>query len=340
MTRSKKTGRISSTLPLYHFSERFARCASAASLAAFLQFPAFFSSCTQDIDRKEEEVQLLLTTKSAGPEAVDLFFFDTLGIQRLDAYQQISDWSQTVYGLSATGVKRLVALSGKSGDQAAWSSIRTYGDLCKHRFSLERESVRSPLLYGELLLKDGVSRRAQMELHPMLAAIRLRSVSCDFSGRPYVNGNFLCKQLFLTYAGSECLPLGQGDGGPVSWLNPGFLDSTAVRQLPDTSLVWQRGFGAVGRQRTYPDRFFYCYPGADTHRTGARHLSVTGHHSQAHGVVRSRHSHDKRGLYPGNPEAPLGRMGALFRNLLIPCDPSVFWPFCSWPLARGLPKPM
>lgn len=265
MTRSKKTGRISSTLPLYHFSERFARCASAASLAAFLQFPAFFSSCTKDIDRKEEEVQLLLTTKSAVPEAVDLFFFDTLGIQRLDAYQQISDWSQTVYGLSATGVKRLVALSGKSGDQAAWSSIRTYGDLCKHRFSLERESVRSPLLYGELLLKDGVSRRAQMELHPMLAAIRLRSVSCDFSGRPYVNGNFLCKQLFLTYAGSECLPLGQGDGGPVSWLNPGFLDSTAIRQLPDTSLVWQRGFGAVGRQRTYPDRFFYCYPGADTH---------------------------------------------------------------------------
>ena len=265
MTRSKNTGR-SSTLPRHHFFEQIARCASAASLAAFLQSPAFFTSCTQEaLPPATKAVTLSLDTKSPLPEAVDLFFFDTVGVQLLDSYQQVTNLQQALYGLSGTGAKRLVALSGKAGEVDDWSRIRTYGDLCKHSFSLERDSARSPLLYGMLLLPDGASRQAVMELHPMLTAIRLRSVSCDFLGRPYIGGTFNNQQLFLTYAGSECLPLETGDGGPVSWMNPGYLDSVAVRRLPEPEMLWQDGCGEIGLQRIYPEKTFYCYPGAQTH---------------------------------------------------------------------------
>ncbi len=268
MTRSKNTGRFSfKTLPRHHyFFEHFARCASAATLAAFLQSPAFFSSCTQEtLLPNTKAVLLSLDTKSSVPEAVDLFFFDTVGVQLLDSYQQVTDLQQTLYGLSGTGAKRLVALSGKTGEVDSWNRIRTYGDLCKHCFSLERDSARSPLLYGTLLLPDGASRQAVLELHPMLTAIRIRSVSCDFIGRPYVGGTFYNQQLFLTYAGSECLPLDTGDDGPVSWMNPGYLDSVAVRRLPEPEMLWQDGCGEIGLQRIFPEKTFYCYPGTQTH---------------------------------------------------------------------------
>ncbi len=265
MTRSIKTGRFPSS-PQHYFFGRFVRCASAATLAAILQLPAFFTSCTREPLSASRDYTVLWDCKSPVPEAVDLFFFDTTGVQLLDSYQQITNLQQSVYGLSGTGAKRLVALSGATGQTDAWAQIRSYGNLCKHSFSLDRDSPDAPLLYGELLLADGASRQATVELRSMLTAIRLRSVSCDFRDRPYAQATFLLQQLFLTYAGSECLPLkSAGDGGLVSWLNPGYLDSTAVQGLPHPEMLLQEGCGEIGRQRIYPDQTLYCYPGAATH---------------------------------------------------------------------------
>ena len=259
-----KTGRYPS-LPRHYFFRHFVRCASAATLAAFLQLPAFFSSCTPLAPPASgDNITLRMETKGPAPEAVDLFFFDTTGVQLLDSYQQVSHFSQNIYGLSGTGVKRLVALSGQAGKTDVWAQVRTYGNLCKHSFSLERDSPDAPLLYGEILLADGASRQASVELRSMLTAIRLRSVSCDFSDRPYAQATFHHQQLFLTYAGSECLPLVAGDGGLVSWMNPGHLDSTALARLPQPEMLSQDGCGEIGRERVYPGQTLYCYPGAPT----------------------------------------------------------------------------
>lgn len=267
MSRSTKTGRSSYQLPLHHyFSGRLARCVSAASLSALLQCPAFLSSCTQeDVLQQYTEITMDWSTKGAAPEAIDLFFFDTPpGEELLDSYQQLILPQNKSFGISGSGAKRLVALSGKAGEKGRWTQIRTYGNLCKHTFSLERESSSAPLLCGESLLPAGSSRRAQIQLRPMLTAIRLRSVSCDFSGRPYAQSRFVNTQTFLSYAGSEYRPLGEGGGEPVSWLNPGSLDTLAVQALPEPEMLWQKGIGEVGRTRLYPNQTFYCYPGAPT----------------------------------------------------------------------------
>ena len=261
-----KTGRISKHSTFFYVRTA-ACCASAATLAAFLQFPAFFS-CTKApavTDSRTGRQIYIQCTKNPTARALDLFFFDTLGVQVLDAYQQILNYQpgEPVYGLSSAGPKRLAALSGTAGVTEPWLWINNYGNLCKHTFSLERESAQSPLLAGEILLEDGASRQAFLPLQPMLAAIRIRSVSCDFSGRPYAGHVFLNNTLFLTYAGSECRPLGPGDG-TVSWLNPGGVDSAAVMRLPEPDMVLQAGAGAIGPEEQLIDRYFYCYPHPDT----------------------------------------------------------------------------
>ena len=273
MSRSTKTGR-SSQLPLhYFFSGRFARCASAATISAILQGPAFLASCTRESASPQAQLTLEWTTKGPVTEAIDLFFFDMPpGAQLLDSYQQLLLPQDKAFGVSASGPKHLVALSGKAGEKNRWTRIRTFGNLCKHTFSLDRESSSAPLLYGEILLPEGSSRQVELPLHPMLTAIRLRSVSCDFSGRPYAQTRFVNTQTFLSYAGSECRPLGEGGGEPVSWMNPGCLDTLAVQVLPEPDMLWQKGIGEIGRTRLYPNQTFYCYPGAPTHLVLEGHI--------------------------------------------------------------------
>lgn len=262
-----KTGRISKYSTFFYVRSTACR-ASAATLAAFLQFPAFFSCTpTPAVAENHQEKQIYIQcTKNPTAKALDLFFFDTLGVQALDAYQQIPAFQpgEPVYGLCSAGPKRLVALSGTAGVTNPWLWVNNYGNLCKHSFSLERDSAQSPLLAGEILLEDGASRQAFLPLQPMLAAVRIRSVSCDFSGRPYAGHPFLNNKLFLTYAGSECRPLGPGGGGAVSWLNPGEVDSTAVMRLPAPEMVLQEGCGPVDTAGKLIDRSFYCYPHPDT----------------------------------------------------------------------------
>lgn len=237
-------------------------------LAAILQLPAFFSSCTPHAYTPDVApvYTTLKWTKTPAPEAVDLFFFETQGSQLLDAYQQIVplDSGKPVYGMCALGAKRLVAFSGAAGETARWADIRTYGNLQKHAFSLAEESAQTPLLFGQVQLEAGASRRCVMELHPLLAAVRLRSVACDFLGRPYFGKTFFLTQLYLTYAGSEYRPLEGEDGEPVSWVNPGYLDTMALRTFKEPSLLWQKGPGEVSWSPVYTEQTLYCYPGSQT----------------------------------------------------------------------------
>lgn len=230
---------------------------SVALLAAFWLGPAFFTvSCART--SLPERWPLTIQYRSASAtDTVDLFLFDTLGARSLDAYQQVC--GQDVYALSCVGPRQLVALSGLGGDRARWAGIRTYGDLFKLCFSLDRDTPEHPLLAGQVLLEDGVVRRATLPLNTLLSFVRIRSVSCDFSGRPYARESFGNTLIYLQYAGTECRPLEAGDGPPVCFVNPGRLDSAAVLALPFPERLLQRGLGPVGPQRLYPGREFCCY---------------------------------------------------------------------------------
>ena len=262
MKRSKKTGRIS--FFAYLFCPHFAGRISAAILAAVLQSPAFFSSCTRQEDETDcrTKAQIYIQwSENPTPDALDLFFFDQEGAMRLDAYQQIDILSAPggVYALSGSGERHLVAISNSGKDIYDWAGIQTYGSLGKLRFSLEEENPERPRLVGEADLGEGQSHNLFLQLRPMLCAIRIRSVACDFSGHPYAGQPFLFNKLYLIHAGTECLPLGGEGCGPVSWMNPGRADSTAVSTLPHPEMLLQEGCGPVSHTRAYPDRVLYCY---------------------------------------------------------------------------------
>lgn len=263
MPRRKPQGRTSNK-PHPYFLHQSVGYTSVAIITAFLQVPAFFSSCERLSHSTEvhTESQIYIQwTKNTTPEAIDLFFFDTLGAWKLDTYQQIQNVTghSRQYGVSGPGAKQLVALSGTAGLTDPWLGISNYGNLCKITYRLEEEDLDAPQLVAETLLDDSASRVTLLNLQPMLSQIRINSVSCDFSGRPYAGKFFSNSKLYLTYAGTEYKPLGPGGGHPVSWINAGSLDSLATLSLPHPEMVLQEGLGDIGPQRQYPAIRFICY---------------------------------------------------------------------------------
>jgi hypothetical protein len=261
MSRRKNTGR---TFHLHPVFSSFATCRISVAITAFLQIPAFFSSCEHPLvseDAPNGPQIYIQWTKNTTPEAIDLFFFDTLGAQKLDSYQQIQrpEGPAHVYGVSGAGAKRMVALSGTAGVTDPWLDINNYGNLCKKTFRLEEENPYAPHLVAEGLLADAASRTYPLNLQPMLSQIRLVSVSCDFSARPYRDPSFHCTKIYLTNVATEYKPLGPGGGHPVSWINAGCLDSVATRALPHPELLLRPGLGRVVLERQFPNLLFSCY---------------------------------------------------------------------------------
>ena len=257
-----KTGRLpKNTFQLI----RSSACRISATLAAVWLTPAFFSSCSPApagspaAYAKQIYIQC---AKNPTPEAVDLFFFDTAGVKILDAWQHVPlAEGPAVYGLSASGVRRLAVLSAPARDTSRWLDIRTYADLCKRTLSLADDSPERPFLAGETLLENARTREARIEMHPLLTKISLRSVACDFHGRPYEGKTYRCRTFYLSYAGVECHPLGTGAGKPLSWISAGWADSTAIRRYPRPEMLLQEGCGDIGEERMTLERDFYCYAG-------------------------------------------------------------------------------
>lgn len=234
-------------------------------MAALLQLPAFVSSCSQAAlpERARSGQQIYIQwNKNPRKPVLDCFYFDTESAQNLDSYQQIPvSGSGSVTAVSTVGPRRLVVVS-QNGTQD-WYNVHTYADLCKTRFSLSDEEADSPQMVGEALLGESLSQKCSLSLKPALVRIGLRSVAADFHRYPYAGAPFVCTSLYLSYAVTECLPLAQGAArpAPLSWVNAGEVDSTAVLGLPHPEMLLQEGCGAVGPSPLSVSREFYCYPG-------------------------------------------------------------------------------
>lgn len=248
MKKAIHTGRMSFLITVIRCL--FAKsCASAAIMTAFLQYPAFIS-CTR-LPAPARRV-------TAAEDYIDVFFFDTLSPGFLDSYQRLKAYD-LLYALSSTGPKRVAALRAGAPDAMAWADIRIWADLCKYSFSLKDDSPGKPLLAGDGILEDGISRVADLPMKTSLSKVVLGSVACDFSGTPYTGFGFDNKIIYMQYAGVEARPFGPGRELPVSLVNPGWLDSAAVMSFPHPEMLLQTGLGNIWRQRVTAEREFWCY---------------------------------------------------------------------------------
>lgn len=254
-------GRILKYIPLPVFT-RFGRRQSAAKRGALWHLPAFlFLACTPQMLPEESapaarRTQIYINAVGkANLQGLDLLFFQDGPLYRLDAYQHLDRVSGSrVTGTSSTAARKVVILSNYPADAYAWSGVRSFGSLADLPFRLADENPAAPMLYGE----SAAGTMGQVTLRPMLAKITLRSIACEFSGRPYVGERLQDVRAYLTYASQECRPFAPEDP-PTSWLNAGRLNETETAELSHPEAVSQTLTASLGG-RIYPQAGFYCYP--------------------------------------------------------------------------------
>ena len=251
MPRSTKTGRKSTAKNNTIFTARFARRISVA-ISASMQLPAFLASCVVK-ETPEACPRLRIERKASAASALDVFVFDGNAPYLLDSYQQFPAGEDPVYAVSSPGKKRVVAISSSSRNLYARSFVTRYQDLAKESFTLLDDSPSAPFCYGETVVEEGKSGNVMLSVRPLMCTVRLRSVSCNFSGRSYVNCGFNNDDLFLTNAVADSCPLGAEGGRPVSWLNYGF-PTMSHPYLEAT------GLGFIGHDRVFCNVLLYCYP--------------------------------------------------------------------------------
>ena len=195
----------------------------------------------------------IVRSQSWSNGAADVFVFDNQSPFLLDSYQQFLAGDGPLYVSSGTGEKRIVVLSAREGDLYSRSGIQRYQDLCRESFSIMDDNPASPFFYGEATVGEGSSRAATLNVSPIMSSIRVRSVSCNYSGRPYEGMFFHNDRLFLINVVSEFCPLVAEGGRPVSWLNYGSLTDI----IP---VIVTEGWGNIGPERVHPDVTLYCYP--------------------------------------------------------------------------------
>ena len=228
--------------------------------------PAFLYGCSIPEELQDPPVRSDISVALTGNEKrireLDIFVFKDDRLQKLDCYQKVKDpssWNREV--VSGYG-DRLLAVCANSGKEIMeWADISSLASLMSLRISLEDDSPRYPFMCGlEEVAAGNDGRHTDMEISPLSSIVELRSICCDFSGRPYYDAKLTDAKAYLTNVNSECGFIDEKDILPTRIINAGGLCIEEMKEMKDASVLYGEFSKDIGRNVINPGFSFICYP--------------------------------------------------------------------------------
>lgn len=253
-------------------------CISAYSNLVFSPFlgfitllivlPAFLYGCSAGPDTKAKAAIVRFAVRVAedcGLGPLDVFVFRNDAMQSLDCYQKIGDvglWDGNI--LSSEG-ERTVCICTNLNKGEEWFSVSSRPYLDGIMVRLEDERRNMPFMYGEA---SGVAGSPlYVDLRPHVSEIVLRSISCDFSGRPYAGERLKDVKVYLTNVSAECSMTSDSSMRPVRIINVGRLDEDDVSGFIEPDMIVQTIESEIGKTILRPDIRLRCYANASEEET-------------------------------------------------------------------------
>jgi hypothetical protein len=196
-------------------------------------------------------------------EELDILIFQNDATQYLECWQrvQVTETDEATIA-SMNGEKIAMACSGMSDrSHEDWMWVSSLASLSDAWSDLEGERRETPVMSGGCVFKAGSTLTGQpaLTLHRLSCEIHLRSLKCDFKGRPYEGERLSDVHVYLTNVNASCRIW--NDTGNVSRIiNQGRLIMEDVSRFSDRSLILQEIEGEVGSDGIRPDIRLRCYP--------------------------------------------------------------------------------
>ena len=193
---------------------------------------------------------------------LDMLVFRNDKLQYLECWQRIPfSGNGDVAVASMTGEKILMACCGLESTPEDWMWVSSIASLDDAWSALENESRNDPVMSGSCGFHAGrtTEERPELVLRSLSSEIHLRSLKCDFSGKPYEGEKLSDIHVYLTNVNASCR-IWNSPGIATRIINQGRLIEEDVARFKDQSLIYQRIDGEVGTNAIMTDVRLRCYP--------------------------------------------------------------------------------
>lgn len=244
-------------MDMYHSQTRFYALIPAA-LAAIL------SSCTlpeaapgsSSLTCYSYPIQLVGNEPDAASyynmEELDIFTFEDDPQGDLDCYSKAVCKAGFLYISSTSGNKKVVVARGMDAGSLSFNNMSSYDNLTKVVSSIYDEDLSCPHLAGECRFTAGPLVRASMPLEPLLCRIRVKSITTDFSSRPYRDKKLENVRVYLTNVNALCTYTKEAEAPATEILNYGGFDENVLARITCPEMIIHEGMDGPFD--------LYCYP--------------------------------------------------------------------------------
>lgn len=226
--------------------------------------PAFLYGCDapQALPSDAETVTKLTVANDASKiNELDIFVFRDDRLQRLDSYQKVEDppmWNHEV--ISSSGERLITVFANSRKESNDWAAVTSLAYIRDLSVCIEDEDPTCPFMSGLAGSRNGSGNDTRIFLSPLFSTVELRSIRCDFTGRPYAGERLEDVKVYLTNVNAECRILDTSGIFPSRIINAGKLQEEDMlkMQLPD--IIFREIGEDIGRNAVYPDIRLICYP--------------------------------------------------------------------------------
>lgn len=234
-------------------------------------FPAIPYGCSvpdqTDISDRSE-ISLSGTKALIRPEAdvrdVTVLVYQDDRQSRLDSYQHFENIPDNgmITIASTAGRRRIAVIANMPEGTLEWKDICSYEALKGVKAELEDEDRNHPLMYSECTTdtRHDRGRCIEINLKPVSSEVVIRSISCDFKGRPYEGDRILNAKAYLINVNASCSITDRMDNKAARMVNVGHLNEEDISEFRDISLITGDITTAIGPTELHPEICFRCMP--------------------------------------------------------------------------------
>lgn len=222
------------------------------------------SDFTEAVDKTSVKLAVH-TSQSSQIHSLDALVFNDDMLQRLDCYQRFENWSEGAHLIgSCSGKKIMLICANLKMDTNDWRQYNSFKKAGELKVELENEEREFPVMASCINIKAGES--SQVKLERLSSEVELRSICCDFSGKPYAGENITEAKAYLINVNACSSLLPQEHESTERIINQGGLIKDDIEIFNDKSLIFSN-LDTINLNRQFISKRFTCYHNACSEET-------------------------------------------------------------------------
>lgn len=194
-------------------------------------------------------------------EDIDVLIFEDDATMRLECYQNFDHIEGNELEIGTTTGRKIAFICANSTTSPDdWLKIRTFPALSKVHHDLENEEYDRPFMSGTTEFDSRNNRISDASLERLGCEIVLKSIACDFKGKPYEGQKLDDVKVYLTNVNASCSILPEDIIHPSRIINQDRLIENDLDGFIEPRLIYHEIDNSIGKSPMDTELVFMCYP--------------------------------------------------------------------------------